>query len=542
MKRSIEEKNEPTDEQMFSAVSFCIMLVLVGIPLWWKTTEVYRVSLPYSEIDVLHELNVKIKMNIHVVTIHEITGEALVKDLENLFKMSKIYSIIFKHHAIDKALLGSSKTLLAVENKIKHPHFEGSLQLFEVPGLSRFTPHNIIVGQNRTVYFSSDTGKINDEICKYAMKLYNFVSQTVLNEAALVNTIMEVNLPVRNDLNEYQRHKLPLASDFDILFTVLNPEPEWVDIEFNLYEAIEDYISPLADQLKDMHEFHIKSQWLYFVGLQAQPKFLNYTDKGPHFALSADLLPHVITPLEKKLASHVSKYPCLNFILYVPPCRSSPIYIYTSKGHQVEGANAFISPKWGGIQVYNPDRKSCMAGGRATVAIDEQYAMSIFLHQFRLLLGIPDISEYEETNAAQHLSLWEKDFLLRTRTVDQLTSAKLTLQSLSKLLGKINNIVINDQVGEAIHLALENIHKTTVALRQGNLTEAYKQSKMAFLASEKAFTDPSLLALLYFPDDQKYAVYIPLFLPIMIPVLISFKHIAQWGKTKLNNSKKLKMT
>lgn len=73
---------------MFSAVSFCIMLVLVGIPLWWKTTEVYRVSLPYSEIDVLHELNVKIKMNIHVVTIHEITGEALVKDLENLFKMS----------------------------------------------------------------------------------------------------------------------------------------------------------------------------------------------------------------------------------------------------------------------------------------------------------------------------------------------------------------------------------------------------------------------------------------------------------------------
>lgn len=75
-------------------------------------------------------------------------------------------------------------------------------------------------------------------------------------------------------------------------------------------------------------------------------------------------------------------------------------------------------------------RKSCMAGGRATVAIDEQYAMSIFLHQFRLLLGIPDISEYEETNAAQHLSLWEKDFLLRTRTVDQLTSAKLTLQVL----------------------------------------------------------------------------------------------------------------
>lgn len=63
--------------------------------------------------------------------------------------------------------------------------------------------------------------------------------------------------------------------------------------------------------------------------------------------------------------------------------------------------------------------------------------------------------------------------------------------------------MINDQVGDAIHSALENIHKTTKDLEVGNLVEAYFASKKAFLASEKAFTDPSLLELLYFPDDQK---------------------------------------
>jgi phosphatidylinositol glycan class S len=26
-------------------------VVLVGLPFWWKTTEVYRASLPFSEID-----------------------------------------------------------------------------------------------------------------------------------------------------------------------------------------------------------------------------------------------------------------------------------------------------------------------------------------------------------------------------------------------------------------------------------------------------------------------------------------------------------
>lgn len=54
-----------------------------------------------------------------------------------------------------------------------------------------------------------------------------------------------------------------------------------------------------------MYEFHIKSQWLYYVDLQVQTKFLNFTDKGPHFALPADLLPHVITPLEKKLGKNL---------------------------------------------------------------------------------------------------------------------------------------------------------------------------------------------------------------------------------------------
>jgi phosphatidylinositol glycan class S len=35
------------------------------------------------------------------------------------------------------------------------------------------------------------------------------------------------------------------------------------------------------------------------------------------------------------------------------------------------------------------------------------------------------------------------------------------------------------------------------------LDHAFNDSKEAFLSAEDAFTDPSLLALLYFPDDQK---------------------------------------
>ena len=42
----------------------------------------------------------------------------------------------------------------------------------------------------------------------------------------------------------------------------------------------------------------------------------------------------------------------------------------------------------------------------------------------------------------------------------------------------------------------------------------------AISASEEAFFDPSILSLLYFPDDHKMAVYIPYFVPVLLPVLV----------------------
>lgn len=36
--------------------------------------------------------------------------------------------------------------------------------------------------------------------------------------------------------------------------------------------------------------------------------------------------------------------------------------------------------------------------------------------------------------------------------------------------------------------------------------------------AESALNDKSLLSLLYFPNDQKFAVYLPLFLPTILPL------------------------
>ena len=52
-------------------------------------------------------------------------------------------------------------------------------------------------------------------------------------------------------------------------------------------------------------------------------------------------------------------------------------------------------------------------------------------------------------------------------------------------------------------------------------SKAFVKSQTSFISAEKAFFDDTLLALLYFPEDQKYAIYIPLFLPVGISFISS---------------------
>lgn len=58
-----------------------------------------------------------------------------------------------------------------------------------------------------------------------------------------------------------------------------------------------------------------------------------------------------------------------------------------------------------------------------------------------------------------------------------------------------------------------------VEIQRNEFEKAWVLSKEAYELSDSAFFDPTMLALLYFPDEHKYAVYMPLFVPILLPIL-----------------------
>jgi phosphatidylinositol glycan class S len=114
---------------------------------------------------------------------------------------------------------------------------------------------------------------------------------------------------------------------------------------------------------------------------------------------------------------------------------------------------------------------------------------------------------------------------MRTNLIYFIQSATTTLQSLIQLLEGIDYIVINDEVGAAIRTSYQHIKMAKQLLAINDVDAAVQHAKIAHQSAEKAFFDPSMLALLYFPGEQKYAIYIPLFLPIMIPVIFSLNSL-----------------
>lgn len=512
---------------VYALISFAVLILGVGVPLWWHTTAVPRVALPYSGIDDLSNLEIRIKARLVVAALSRDRAESLSRGIREAFRHAEIYKVEVIPRVISSNLLASAFTHHELEKVASTFDLGvGELLLLETINLN----DAVLVGSRRTVYFSTETS---------GAKLLQVLSEWMLRDKSLAlakNALVE---PTVYSLDEENARRFPASPAYDVLITAVNPDPEKLKVDWDLRTMAYEYVHPFLGELSMLSNFSVKSQWLYLLPLDFNPKRVpDSSPLGRHFALPEDVLPHLITPLEKKLASHVSLHPTINFVVYVVPCENAPLHIYTRSGHRSKtksNVEAFLSPRWGAVVLINPPVEACVNATDnepVTIVPEETAVVGTFLAQLQLLLGIPEPKFLHGVTAIPLADLkprdWEVDTLLAVRSVEQLTSAKLTLQSLAQLLKEISNIVITDVVGNRIKSALHLVESSAERLENGDLTRGFFLSKEAFVTAEAAFSDPTLLALLYFPQDQKYAVYIPLFLPALYPVLLSLKNIYRY--------------
>ena len=366
-----------------------------------------------------------------------------------------------------------------------------------------------------------------------------------MNEDAVFHAYHNARGTMRLKADKESMRALKSSIEYQLTFSLLVAKPEEDRrVTWDIEGATEAYLQPLVDRLHPFAELRVDSQVLYFVTLPMLPHF---DAANSRYYLTPSDLPHIVNPIEGKLVSHTSSCPIINFLVYVPPPEHSPLFIVDQAGNPVE-SNAFISARWGGMMIVNPpapapqltDGSDADESTPSVVSLDTHAIMEVFLSQIRSLLHfdarpsdpqsiVADLVVDDPLDAA--FTDWEVDAWLRRRGLENIATSAATLKSLSDLLDKVQNIVINDDIGREVETSLRACQRAIEALSRNKLSDAYISSRQALNSSEKAFFDPSLLENLYFPEDQKFAIYLPLFLPIGLPILTSLYAAVQWVRT-----------
>jgi len=304
---------------------------------------------------------------------------------------------------------------------------------------------------------------------------------------------------------------------------LINSKPE-VYSNWNIEYCIERYFEKILNQLSNYANFSLKAQTLLYSEFDSHPVAVTRSSSADEvfFYLKPSDLSIMTNHIGTRLGSRISDSSALEFIVYVPT--KSPMYIISDPKNPTTSSriSSFLVPRYGGVHIYNHETSD----EDQLIKVNE--AMKTFLTQFIDLIGI----KLNQNPGIVRSNIYQTELFnyLLANTLRNLLNSINTLKSLSSLLTKISSMVIEDKIAAQVEISVNSIEYCIRLLSEGNIEKAFFESRNAFSTSEKAFFDQSLLEKLYFPEDQRFAIYIPLFIPVGIPIVLSLKSVIAYVK------------
>jgi phosphatidylinositol glycan class S len=151
---------------------------------------------------------------------------------------------------------------------------------------------------------------------------------------------------------------------------------------------------------------------------------------------------------------------------------------------------------------------------------DLRPAMLTFSNHLLALLGAPESGSLPLRLAT----------LTRVRSAGLLLKASSTLGSLARLALALPSISIPPSVAEGVDTTIRHLEKACAGLGG---KEGLENARIAEEAAEKAFFEKSMVGQVYFPDEHKVAVYLPLLGPVGVPLVMGVvKEVKAWKKRR----------
>lgn len=267
-------------------------------------------------------------------------------------------------------------------------------------------------------------------------------------------------------------------------------------------KALDEIIQPLLERMSYISEFTIDTQVQLYASFSPSIAGPRFNTSAREWQLQKSDLSGFINAAEWPLSPSIGMGPTINFVLFVPSKDQSPLTLAET------GGSSWVIPQWGAVQILNPPGKQ-----PERLTLNElRPVMLTFADQLASLVGLPQSPPSLSLRIAR---------LTRERATSLILSTSSTLGALSRLTLKLKSIAIPDQVATSVAESIQRLDQACQHLQDGKYQRALENARIAEEEAEKAFFEPSMVGQVYFPEEHKVAVYVPLLGPMAVPLVIS---------------------
>ncbi|KAG2134845.1 phosphatidylinositol-glycan biosynthesis class S protein [Suillus clintonianus] len=472
------------------------IIIILAFPFWWHLTSIERLALPTSQIRALVQNNIVFPITVHF-------DASIIQQNTNL--ISQV------HTSLHDSAINEPGRWRGVDLRLQDRNDEVTDKISSL--------YTVALGEQTSIAHSRHlrVSKTDAQSGESRRVGWFEMHSTALTLATRLSSILSDLIAPPESSTSHSQRVVQYSDHYRLAFTLLNEDatPNRFVETWDVQTALAEFIFPLMSRLSTLHNFTVESQVQYHAPLAFEPKRLAFGTTEAS-GLTQEDLTVFINSAEWTLSSGVSNDPVLHFVLFVPSETHSPLKIIDGEGRPTN-QNSFLLPQWGSIFILNNELDSSSLHLSYN---DLKPVFRNFATQLTALLGVPPVPLGLSMEESSALSDWQLDTLLRRRALQNVQGSQDTLHSIVKLVDQINNMPVGQVVRDDVLDALASLHeayRTAVA----SPALALRWSSKALSMASRAFFNPGMLALLYFPAEHKYAVYTPLFASISVPLVVA---------------------
>lgn len=468
---------------------FFLLYFLLGVPLWYKLTTIYRASLPSKYIYKLHDdMNFDVHMVIPVYIKSDIYK---FPDIHDAVQIQVDHLLSLRERTVNWSL-----QVLKFDENINDLTSEYIVDLKLDEYVSFNLPYD---SKESTVFFNDETVASND--------LPFFIAQTLVEHI--------FRLEWRNfdaswsDEYKIQDKNMAIQYDPNIHLSISLLIGDGNPVQWEIDSVLQMYFSPLRKFLSPLVNFTVDTNIVYFNDLNCHKlgSWKNITEKD---------LSHIIDLSELSSMNHYQEQIALNLAIVFPSNQTGSLSFIDFPGEY--DWKSFLVPQWGVLII---NKYPLPLNSKLTT----EYLTPIMYNFSKEIFQLLGISKSSMDLLTPLITIESFKRLMCIRNLEKSIN---TLWSLVKMTDNLPQMAIPHEVlknvTDALDLRLKIVELLNDPMKKGDSiwNQALLLSNQLVHICEAAFFHKEMVQQNFFPQEHSIAVYLPLLGPISIVIFLGF--------------------